>query len=194
MPISCVAAQVKQEAEWLLRLMRDYNFGNSILEIGSHNGGMLALMAYSNKTGSKVRAIDNTDQHGILTTIAHLKDDGYDAEAYISDSKAPEAIFWAAKNGPYDFVFIDGDHSPQGVNSDWRNYGHMGKWVGFHDIKQDVPAMGTFALWNELKNKYPSIEFNMHHDSFGIGIIKMPTYGVTYIHDGARSIKFSFSA
>lgn len=184
-----IAAQVRQEAEWLLRKMRDYNFGGSLLEIGSHAGGFLALMAYNCRPGSRLRAIDMTAAYGLEDVIRRLKDDGYDAECFIGDSKSADAVYWANKQGPYDFIFIDGDHTYMGVESDWKNYKHLARWIGFHDIRDR--QWGTVELWDELRGKYPSMEYSHKPDAFGIGLLKMPEYGETYVHSCAAEIKFS---
>ena len=62
------------------------------------------------------------------------------------------------QHGPYDLVFIDGDHSPAGVRADWQNYGPMARLVAFHDIDAEhgklTPARladyGVHQLWTEL--------------------------------------------
>ena len=35
--------------------------------------------------------------------------------------------------GPYDFIFIDGDHRYEPVKVDWENYAPLGGVVAFHD-------------------------------------------------------------
>lgn len=184
-----LAAQTRAEAEWLLQKMRDYNFGGSILEIGSHAGGFLACMAYNCKPGSKIRSIDVTAVHGLDRTIQQLKDAGFDAEAFYGNSKSEDAFSWARKNGPYDFIFIDGDHTYMGVWTDWMNYGTMGRWIGFHDIKDK--QWGTVQLWNELKDKYPSMEFSVKHDWNGIGLLQMPQPSEKYLYSDMPEIKFN---
>jgi hypothetical protein len=58
--------------------------------------------------------------------------------------------------GPYDFIFIDGDHSYDAVRKYWLNYGPMvadGGIVVFHDILPHVrlPSVEVWRLWAELK-------------------------------------------
>ena len=65
------------------------------------------------------------------------------------------------QHGPYDLVFIDGDHSPAGVRAlaELRAYGAAG---GIHDIDAEhgklTPARladyGVHQLWTELKERY----------------------------------------
>jgi len=52
-----------------------------------------------------------------------------------------------------DFLFLDGDHTYDGVKKDFENYSHFvrkGGLIGFHDI-HDVGGVNKF--WNELKSK-----------------------------------------
>jgi hypothetical protein len=55
----------------------------------------------------------------------------------------------------FDFVFIDGDHSFDGINRDWLNLGRFtNKAVAFHDINAhefDHLAGGTVRFWKEFK-------------------------------------------
>jgi predicted O-methyltransferase YrrM len=58
-----------------------------------------------------------------------------------------------------DFLFIDGDHSYNGVRQDWELYGPLvrsGGMVAFHDIlpRLDAPAAGVHRLWDEIKRGY----------------------------------------
>jgi len=187
-----VAAQTRAEAEWLIRQMREHDFGGSILEVGSHMGGFLAFMAYNcDPKTAKIRSVDLTTLYGLGGTIKNLKEDGYDAEVYKGNSTSADAVAWAKENGPYDFVFIDGDHTYDGVLADWRNYGPLGRWVGFHDIKEADHGYGTVQLWEELKDKYPSMEIGVAGNWNGIGLLKMPSPAKPYIHQNIGKVSFA---
>ena len=69
---------------------------------------------------------------------------------HIGDSKLEEACNFARNNGPYNIIFIDGDHSYEGVWSDYHNYRHMlapNGLVVFHDT---VVCKGVKKLVDEL--------------------------------------------
>ena len=92
--------------------------------------------------------------------------EGYGVEFLHADSHAASAVDWARRNAPYDFVFIDGDHSAEGVRADWNDYGPMGRVVGFHDIADEV--VGT--LWREIKSAFPKTK-EVINSNKGIGIV-----------------------
>jgi len=80
------------------------------------------------------------------------------------------------KKNKLDLLFIDGDHSYEGVKKDYmmyREFVRPGGAIAFHDVGDtknhknvgcEVPK-----LWKELKGK--KIEFNAHHPWGGIGVL-----------------------
>ena len=83
----------------------------------------------------------------------------------------------AKKLGPYDLIFIDADHTYEGVKSDFNNYLPMlskGGVIGFHDV--ECPDwMGINKFWNELEstNKYNMQKFvkKGYLIQYGIGML-----------------------
>lgn len=166
----------------------------SLLEIGSRFGYPLVEMAHVLKPGAKVVSVDLPDAEGWnppLDTLPHLrqniqrlKAEGYDASLLIGDSHSEDMVKSVALLGPYDVVFIDGDHSYQGVKLDWQYYGSMGKTVIFHDIRKPQPPENMslevwkfwdeLKAWNQVKVNRPIEEFLAPGSKMGIGKIGAP--------------------
>ena len=151
----------------------------SLLEIGSSFGGTLRRMASVMPKGSLIVSVDLPcdETPKALNPLDTLKDVcrkiglmGGNVELFVGDSHDEETVAAVRKYTPFEFGFIDGDHSYAGVKADWENYGPMCGIVGFHDI---AGTLGCADLWRELKTsgQYVSEEFIHPESTLGIGII-----------------------
>lgn len=78
-----------------------------------------------------------------------------------------------------DFLFIDGDHTYEGVKRDFELYSQLvrkGGIIAFHDIAPHPPETKceVSKFWNEIKKKYEYREFveDWEQNWAGIGLIK----------------------
>ena len=73
------------------------------------------------------------------------------------DSTSDETILKAKALGPYDFLFIDGGHTDEILNSDYVNYTKLMKQnslIVVHDIySSSYPTLNL--VWNKIKNSLP---------------------------------------
>jgi predicted O-methyltransferase YrrM len=81
-----------------------------------------------------------------------------------------------------DFLFIDGDHSYDGVRADFETYAPLvrpGGLIAFHDIVPDPkqPDMQVERFWREVSARYPSaalVENPSQQHGYGIGLLTWP--------------------
>jgi cephalosporin hydroxylase len=78
-----------------------------------------------------------------------------------------------------DFLFIDADHTYEGVRRDFQLYSPLvakGGLIGFHDIAPTSPGgeYGVRQLWNELKPNYQWREIiaDPKQQGYGIGLLE----------------------
>ena len=77
-----------------------------------------------------------------------------------------------------DFLFLDGDHSYQGVSQDFSMYSRLvrsGGLVAFHDIHPHSQGWGGEVpkFWSRIKQTRTSLELvaDKQQDGFGIGLL-----------------------
>lgn len=99
-----------------------------------------------------------------------------------ADSHAPQTLATVKGllgDSRLDLLFIDGDHSYEGVKQDFELYHPLvraGGMVAFHDIATDplAPDCGVRRLWDEVKQTYPCREiFDEFQHGIGIGILRV---------------------
>lgn len=169
--------QNPDEMAWLLEMLRG---AGSVLEIGSCFGRSLEHFAAVLRPGAVIRSIDLGRSEewlpGIDTTISlkrvitELQAKGFDAACLIASSRSLEAHQWAMNSGPYDLLFIDGDHSYEGALSDWKTYAPMARLVAFHDIAHS--EHGVAKLWAELKAEGLRVHEKIA-SGMGMGVVVM---------------------
>lgn len=151
--------QVPEEHAKFCELIAKVN-AKSYLEIGSHAGGSLWRVAHAMPPGSKIVSVDLPHPHikpSLEDCIAELKKTGYDARVIFGDSRRHDIVFDAAKDAPYDVVFIDANHTEPFVRLDYKNYGQMAKKIlAFHDVaaisrRPNRHPIEVKTVWDEIK-------------------------------------------
>lgn len=163
----------------------------NVLEIGTFLGGTFYIMCkLSNPAGKKI-SIDCPD---VIAPGSEIVKQRYnEIDKYLinfannvviirDNSKSDECIRKLEKelqSESLDFIFIDGDHTYDGVKSDFLSYKKYlkdGGYIAFHDI--DFPSSTisagceVYKFWDELKKDYDFIEFKQ--GSFGgIGLVRV---------------------
>lgn len=175
--------QHPEELEMILDIYRELK-PSRVLEIGSLQGGTLYHWLKNAEPGAIVASIDLP--LNIAAQVARLKwgawadEFGVKLGAWIGDSGNPILVRRARNLAPYDFIFVDGDHSRDGVSRDFDNYFQMvrvGGCIAFHDIAapDDSRHIQVGTWWRQLvaTGKYNTQELVRFagSDSGGIGVI-----------------------
>ena len=149
-----------------------------LLEIGTLWGGTFyAHCAVSDPSGRMI-AIDSFPRDNrtwMSERFRKLARPGQKVTCVWNDSHLPETVATvaAALNGALlDVLFLDGDHSMEGVQRDYELYSPLVRTRGviaLHDI--EAPSSGVSALWQRLRRDHESAEFvDRVHPPHGLGI------------------------
>jgi cephalosporin hydroxylase len=156
-----------------LKLLSKFKI-SSYLEIGCRWGGTFVItneiLKLKNKN-VKAFACDLIDKSNILNEYSNHSDFKFIQinSMHLDKENIQDQV---------DLIFIDGDHSYDGVKIDFeRSLQYSPKYVVFHDIASDA-CQGVVMFWNEIKNNYKHHEFVEQYDSvsgsyLGIGVIEL---------------------
>jgi len=158
-----------------------------VCEIGTAMGGTTYLLGQSLPTVTHVIGIDLFVRR--KRRLRHFMRSNQQLELVDGSSYAPETAERVKRHlagTKLDLLFIDGDHSYDGVVKDFSLYRHFvrdGGVIVFHDIVQDYTTRygrntprytgGVPRFWEQLKPLYSTKEFveSPDQDGFGIGAL-----------------------
>lgn len=153
-----------------------------IVELGTHYGTSLWSFSQAvkdQKNNAEINAVDmwKGERHAgfygeeVFETVKKIKEKWYsNLKINLIRKTFDEAVFDFEDNS-IDILHIDGLHTYEAVRNDFENWFPKVKKNGillFHDIKVCKEDFGVYKFWEELKEKYQTIEF---FQSFGLGVL-----------------------
>ncbi|MCK4349074.1 MAG: class I SAM-dependent methyltransferase [Thermoplasmatales archaeon] len=161
-----------------------------ICDIGSARGGTIRLFSHFAAPKTKIISIDLDNTPMRQAVFPHLIEQGQRIDIIQASSYDPSTVSQVKQclNGQeIDLLFIDGDHSYQGVAKDFECYSPLvrkGGIIGLHDIiedyktrygKQTPSDVGEVPkFWKEIKTQFSTTKElveDTEQDGFGIGAI-----------------------
>ncbi len=179
--------QKPQELSELLWLVEEHA-PKTVVEIGTYAGGTLYCLCRLAQPDATIASIDKpmgrfgggyTDERAVEMQRLFPRD-RQKLHLIRDDSQNPstlEALKGILGETPLDLLFIDGDHTYEGVRSDFEMYSPLvveGGMIAFHDILDHHPDSGceVARYWNEIKDDYRHVELAVAPYRWGgIGVL-----------------------
>jgi cephalosporin hydroxylase len=185
--VSIKPSQVKYEIAKLLEIVVELG-PKVVLEIGTAGGGTLFLFTRVADPEAKIISIDLPGgpfgggyPRWKIPLYKSFSRGGQRIYLVRRDSHDPRTLEEVRKilgGEKVNFLFIDGDHTYEGVKRDFEMYSPLvrnGGVIAFHDICPHPPETGceVSRFWNEVKqrHKYAEIVEDWNQKWAGIGVL-----------------------
>jgi predicted O-methyltransferase YrrM len=166
-PYRVAASQYRDEIERLAKIVNGEEV-ETVLEIGTASGGTLYIWARYLNTVEKIISLDlpggdfgggyKEEMKNIYRKFAPSKEMHFVRK----DSHKPSTFEEISDiSDEIDFLFIDGDHSYQGVKQDYEMYSKLvsdGGLIAFHDIVETPDNSTVVQKRREKKGEFEGLE------------------------------------
>lgn len=179
------ARQALDEIVPLLELLRAERPG-VVLEVGTDAGGTLLLWTHVASPDALLIALDSRPlgrlgrRSPYAVLFRSLARERQSIELLMPrnshDPATLDELSLLLAGRDVDFLFIDGDHSWEGVKRDFEMYAPLvrpGGLIALHDIVADA-APGVVRFWQELKAAHATEELVGEESQYGIGLYRAP--------------------
>lgn len=177
--------QMKEEIEQLATDVRELR-PSRVLEIGTAKGGTLYLWTCLATSNATIVSVDlpagkygggySPQRAAIYKRFALPQQTVHLLRADSHATETRDRVIDLFAGEPVDFLFLDGDHSYQGVKQDWLYFSPLvrpGGLIAFHDIAMSYEETHVKKLWDEIRPFHEHWEYAFHMESiFGIGVIR----------------------
>ena len=158
----------------------------AVLEIGTSAGGTLYLLTRVAAEDAVIVYVDLAVPWFSARARSRLARAGQRVVGIGADSgdaATQRRVIEALGGRPLDVLFIDGDHSYDGVRRDFELYAPLvraGGIIGLHDVNRDDDAAHAVSgevprFWSELRQSHRTEQLilSSRDDGYGIGIVYM---------------------
>lgn len=155
-----------------------------MLEIGTYDGGTLFLFTRMIDSNARIISLDMPKdgyENYKIPFFINLAKKNQHISLVRANSRSHSSLVTVKsilKGQKLDFLFIDGDHTYDGVKRDFQMYSPLvrkGGLIAFHDICKHPPhpVCEVDRFWNEIKtaHSYQEIIENPHQNWAGIGLL-----------------------
>lgn len=181
--------QKRSEILRLIEVVRSLR-PSSICEIGAAGGGTTFMLAQAAASNATLISLDLAFTESRRAAVSRFASEEQKITCLRLDSHSPDSVRAVAdclSGRSLDVLYLDGDHSYEGIKADFQMYSPLvrpGGLIVFHDIVPDYKSRygietnsyvgGVPRFWEEVKASHAKAEEIVEdyaQDGFGIGVL-----------------------